>query len=155
MGDILWWIVGLIDRLNRVGRESFLKDERMANVQWTRIRLHWMWNLGLVHMRSQVPSPTHASKSWHGCRVPTFEPQEIIKMCTIIIKVGSWLFYEKIFMGLVLRFGSSILLNPTLNTSPEPHLQKALSCRYPCYTWDLGLWDMFEVINPNFHTLDN
>ena len=38
---------------------------------------------------SQVPSPTHVSKSQHGGKVPTFEPQETIKIWLIIIKVGS------------------------------------------------------------------
>ena len=42
-------------------------------------------------------------------------------------------------MGLVLRFRSSFWLDPTLNTSPKPHLQKVLSCRHLCHTWDLGL----------------
>jgi hypothetical protein len=51
------------------------------------------------------------------------------------LKVGSWLFYAKIFMGLVLKVGSSFLLD----TSPEPHLQKVLSCWHPCHTWSLGL----------------
>jgi hypothetical protein len=35
--------------------------------------------LGLVHMGSQVPSPTYDSKSQHGGKVPTFEAQETIK----------------------------------------------------------------------------
>ena len=39
-------------------------------------------------MRSQVPSPTHISKSQHGGKVPTFEPQETIKIWIIIIKGG-------------------------------------------------------------------
>ena len=40
------------------------------------------------------------------------------------------------FSGLVLRVGSSLLLNLTLNASPEPHLQEALSCKHPCHTLD-------------------
>ena len=94
---------------------------------------------GPVHMVSQVSSLTHVSKSQHGGKVPTFEPQENIKIWLIIIKVGSWLFYAEIFTGLALRVGSSSLLDPTFNTSPEPHLQKVLPCRHPCHTWDLGL----------------
>ena len=42
-----------------------------------------------------------------------------------------------VFMGLVLRVGYGFLLNPTLNRSPEPRLQKVLSCGHPCHTWDL------------------
>ena len=56
---------------------------------------------------------------------------------TIIIRIRSWLFYGKIFARLVLRVGSSFLLDPTLNTSPKPHLQKVLPCRHPCHTKDL------------------
>ena len=39
-------------------------------------------------------------------------------------------------MGFVLRVGSSFLLNPTLNTSPELDLQYMLSCRHTCPTLD-------------------
>jgi hypothetical protein len=46
-------------------------------------------HLGLVHMGSQVPSPSHVSKSQHGGKVPTFEPQETIQIWLISIKVGS------------------------------------------------------------------
>ena len=51
--------------------------------------------------------------------------------------------------------GSSCLLDPTLNTSPKHHLQKALPCRHPCHTWDLGLGTPREVVSPNFHALNN
>ena len=40
-------------------------------------------------MGSQVPSPTHVSKSHYGGKVPTFEPQETIEVWLMIIKVGS------------------------------------------------------------------
>ena len=63
--------------------------------------------LGLVHM---------------GPHVPTFEPRENMKIWLIIIEVGSSLFYAQIFAGIVLKVGFSFLLNPTLNTSPKPHL---------------------------------
>ena len=83
--------------------------------------------LGLIHMGSQVPSPIHVSESQHGGKVPTFEPQETIKIWLSIIKVGSWSFYAKTFTGLVLRVGSSFLFNPPLNTTPKAHLQ-IMSC---------------------------
>ena len=41
-------------------------------------------------------------------------------------------------MRLMLGDGSRFLLDPTLNTSPKPHLQKLLPCGHPCHTWDLG-----------------
>ena len=39
----------------------------------------------------------------------------------------------------VLSVWSSFLLDPILNTSPKPHLQKVFSCRHSCHTWDVGL----------------
>ena len=42
-----------------------------------------------------VPSPTYVSKSQHGGKVPTFEPQETIKIKLIIIKLWSWLVNAK------------------------------------------------------------
>ena len=101
-------------------------------------------------MGSQVPS----TKSQHGGKVPTFESQETIKIWLIIMKVGSWLFYGQIFLGLVLRVGSSFLLVPTLNTSPKPYLQIVLWCRHPCHTWDLEHGTLCEVVSPNFHALN-
>ena len=58
-------------------------------------------------------------------------------------------------MGIVLGVGYGLLLEPTLNTSFNPHLQKVLPCRYPCDTWDLILENMCEVVSPNFHALNN
>ena len=39
-------------------------------------------------MGFQVPNSTHVSKSQHGGKVPTLEPQETIEMRLIITKVG-------------------------------------------------------------------
>jgi hypothetical protein len=50
--------------------------------------------------------------------------------------------------------GSSLLLDPTPNTSPKPHLQKVLPCRHPCHTWDLGLRTLCDAVSPNFHALN-
>ena len=47
----------------------------------------------------------------------------------------------------------AFLLDPTLNTSHEPHFQIVLLCGRPCHTWDLGLGTMCEVASPNFHAL--
>ena len=100
----------------------------------------WMcW--GLVCMGSQVPkstlmlaSPQQGDKS---SNVST--SRKSIRIWFINMKGISWLFYIKIFSGLVLGVGSSFLLDPTLNTSPKPHLQKVLPCGHSCHTWDLGL----------------
>ena len=61
---------------------------------------------------------------------------------------------QKIFAWLVLRVGSNLLLDPTLNTSPKPHLQKVLPCGHPCHTWDLGLGTLCEVVSTNVHALN-
>jgi hypothetical protein len=66
-------------------------------------------------------------KSQHGCKVPTFEPQDTIEKLLLIINVISWLSCRKIVMGLVLRVGSGKLLDPTLNTSLKARLQSVLS----------------------------
>ena len=69
----------------------------------------------------RVPCPTHVRESQHGGKVPTFEPQDTIK---IFIKVGSWFFYEKLFVGLVLRIGPSFCSIQLSTQVPSPHLQK-------------------------------
>jgi hypothetical protein len=103
-----------------------------------------------------VPSPPLMLASTNmEAKVPTFEPQDIIKIWLIVIQVEPRLLYTKVFAGLVLRVGSSFLLNPTLDTHLKLHLQKVLPCRYPCHIWDPGLGTMCEVISPNFHALNN
>ena len=104
-----------------------------------------------VHMAFQVQSPTHVSKSQHGGKVPTFEPQETIKIWLTIIKVRTWLFYAQKPWVSWLRVSSSLLLSPTLDKSPKPHLQKTLTCTHPCHT---DLKTPCKVISPNFHALD-
>jgi hypothetical protein len=110
----------------RLGTRCEMTSSNFQCSQWRRLpglissnlRLRtWdpMWTrpLGLVHMGSQVPNPTHVSKSQHGGNIPTIEPQETIKIRLTIIEVESSLFHAKTFMGLVLRVGSNFLLDPT------------------------------------------
>ena len=113
---------------------------------------HNYWLMGEVVLMASshgVPSPTHVSKS------QLLKPQETIKTSLIIINVGSWIFYVKIFARLGLRVGSSFLLDPSFNTSRKPHLQKALPCKLPCHTWDLRLETPCEVVSPNLYALNN
>ena len=71
-----------------------------------------------------VPSPIHVKQSHHGGKVPTFEPQEPIKVWDLWAFVMYWLLYAKI-LWLVLRLvRSNFLLGPTLSTSLEPHLKE-------------------------------
>ena len=108
--------------------------------------------LACVWSGSQVPSPTHVKKSQHVGKISTCEPQVTTKIWLIVIKVGSWLFCANYSWGLGLRVGSSFLLNPTCNTSSKPHLQKVLSCRHPCHSWDLGLGAQCDLVSPNFYS---
>ena len=108
------------------------------------------------HNQGYIVKFTWGFKSQHGGdKVPTFEPQETIEVCFTSFLVRSWLFYVKCFLGFVLQGGSSLLYEPTLNASPGHHLQQLLSCRYPCHTWGLGFGIPCEVINPNFHALND
>jgi hypothetical protein len=86
-------------------------SHRNIRTKWTKVScILKEWQLrASIH---EVPSPTHVSKSQHGGKVPTLEPQTIIKIWLIIIKVGSWLFYDKTFTGLALRVGFSLMLDP-------------------------------------------
>ena len=88
-------------------------------------------------------------------KVPTFEPQGMKEIWLIITKDGSWLFYGRIFSKLVLKYGFSFLLDPTLKRSPKPHLQKVLSCRHPCHICNLQIGVLYEVICPSCHALNS
>ena len=101
--------------------------------------------LGLVHMGSQLPSPTHVSESQYGDKVPTFEPLKIIEIRLTFNNVRSWLCHAKIFGGIVLRIEFSFLLDPTLKRSHNPHLHKMLPYGHICHTWDLRLGMPCEV----------
>ena len=84
---------------------------------------------GPCHTGSQILSPTHASKSQHGDKVPTFGPQDIIKKWLIIVKIGSLFLSAKIFARFMLRIGSSFFLTH-LNTSPKASSPKSVfTCR--------------------------
>jgi hypothetical protein len=88
--------------------------------------------------KSQVPLTSISSDVEANFQL--FEPRETIIVWFISINVRwSLLFYAYKFSGLVLRVGISFVLDPTLNTSLKPHLQKVQPCRHPCHTWDFGL----------------
>jgi len=95
---------------------------------------------------TRAPSP----KSQHGGKVRTCGLQGTNQ--NLVDYHKSWILitiYEKMFVELGLRVVSSFLLDPTCNTSPKPHLQKELSCRHPCHSWDLGLETLCEVVSLN------
>ena len=82
----------------------------------------------------------------HEVPIPNMEAKSQLLSLTKALKYGLYslkadldYLMQKHLSGLVLRVGSSFLLEPTLNTSPKSHLQKSLPCRHPCHTWDLGL----------------
>jgi hypothetical protein len=105
-------------------------------------------------MDSQVSQSTHGSKSQYGGKVPTFSPQETIQKWLMMIKVRSWLFWAKTCAWVVLRVGSSFLLDPLSTQVPSLNLQKVLPCRHPCHTWDLGLGTMCEMLSPSFQAIN-
>ena len=96
-------------------------------------------------MGSQVPSHSHVNKSQHGDKVPTFEPQETIKIWLIIINVWSWSFYAKTSHDLCWELGLVFLLDPTLNTNFELRLQKVLPCQHPFHIHNIGLGTPCEL----------
>jgi hypothetical protein len=114
----------------------FIIDSRTVSIFWA----HALSTIPL-HFRAGshgVPSPIHVSKSQHGGKVPTCEPQVFSGIWHNIIIVGSWLFYAKTLAWLGLSVGSSFLLDPTCNTSSKPHVQEMLPCRHLCHSWELG-----------------
>jgi hypothetical protein len=46
----------------------------------------------------RVPSPTHVSKSQHGHKVPTVEPQEIVKIWLVIIKCRVFIIFMQKYL---------------------------------------------------------
>ena len=112
--------------------------------------------LRAVHVGFHVPSPTHVSKSQHGGKSLNFWASW--NHSNMVYFHWSWILIIlcKLSSGdlLVLRVGSSFLLNPTLNTSPKPHPRKVLPCKHPCHTSDLGLGTPCEVVRPNFHVIN-
>ena len=78
---------------------------------------------------------------------------ETFKVWFLSIRFGSWLCYAKQTHMTHVEVRSSLLLDPTLNISPKPHLQNVLPCRHPCQTRNLGLGTPCEVASPNFHAL--
>ena len=94
---------------------------------WSQLLACVYRRFGMVHMGSQVPSPTHVSKSQHGGKVPPFELQETIETWLIIIKIWSKLFWCKyicrvVFQELSLAFCSTQL------TTQVPSLTSKKCC---------------------------
>ena len=96
-------------------------------------------------MGSQVLSPHMEAK------FQLLSLKEPLQYGSFSLKLGLDYFMEQnIFVGLMLRVGFSFLPDPTLNISPKPHLQKVLTCRHPCHTWDPRLGTPCEVVSPHF-----
>jgi hypothetical protein len=64
-------------------------------------------------MGPQVPSLTHVGKSRRGGKVPTFGLQETIKIWLISIEVDLDYIFAEVFVGFVLRVGSSFFFQPS------------------------------------------
>ena len=101
----------------------------------------------------KVPGPTSVNMSSDVEAKSQISSLMLAFEC-IFIEVVSSLFHATKIAGRLLRVGSRFLFNPTLNTSPEPSLQKVLLCGLLCHAWDLGLGIMCEVVSPNFHAIN-
>ena len=89
--------------------------------------------------KSQVPLILASPNIWRQ------SPNKPLKIWFAFTKVRSWLFYENLVLGVVLRVGSSFLLDWTLNTSLNPHPQQW----YDADIHDiLGTWNSWKVANP-------
>ena len=98
-----------------------------------------------------VPSPTHVSKSKHGGKVPTIEPQQIIKVWFTSIKIRSWLFMQKNSQDLCWELGLPFCLAQFWTYILSLSSKK---CCHVGIRVILGPWDPCEVISPNFHALN-
>ena len=116
-------------------------------------RLELTYSKGWFHTGYHVPSTIHVTllaspnmkaKSQLWASIKTFK--------TYIIYINwsriSIVLCIRFCAGLVSRVGLVCVLNLTLTTSPEPHLQWVLPCRHPRHTWD-----PCEVASPKFHAL--
>ena len=65
----------------RLGRSPLFQPMRDVRLQWSRaFSLVWEVALSLRARSHGVPSPIHVNKFQHGGKVPTFEPQEIVRV---------------------------------------------------------------------------
>jgi hypothetical protein len=88
--------------------------------------------------KSQVPGPTHVNLASPEMEAKSqlLSLHKSVKYDLYSLKLNM-ITSSKIFLRLLSRVGSRILLDPTLKISPKPHLQKVSSCKHPCHTWDL------------------
>ena len=94
--------------------------------------------LGPVHMGPKFQ--VKHFKSQRVGKVPTFKPHETIKIWFIFIEIGYSLSYPQKFMGLVLRVGSSVFLDPNSTqvptSSPKSITKHAFMSYLGLRTWD-------------------
>ena len=121
------------------------------HVGWMRGILAYNNSLSPVHM---VPSrKSHLVKrSQHGGQVPTSEPRKPLKYGSHSLQLSLYPLKSNLdyFMQNIIKTcvesWVQLSLNPTLNASLMPHLQKMLPHTHPCHTWDLGLGIPCRVI---------
>jgi len=91
------WVHYGPDHMNERGEPTTsytLTSSIWKQLKWDRVKTLIMPPDSSSH-GIQVPSLTHVGKSQHEGKVPTFEPQETIKIWLVIIEVGSLFFYAK------------------------------------------------------------
>jgi hypothetical protein len=101
---VTWWIQNL----------TFMAGNEFRHVD-TFHQIFFIAILGPVHMRFQVPSPIHVHLTSPNMEAKSqlLRLKKPIKIWLMISKVGSWFFNEIFLWGLLLRVGSSSLLDPT------------------------------------------
>ena len=116
----------------------------------------WMWGMICWIDNVYVEYSSYAVWMWKYYAKYCQSHKSLLWLWMMLcMRVGSWLFYTKIISRLVLRVGSSFLLDPSLNTSPKPRIQKCCHVGIHVIPGTLRLGTPCEVVNPNFHALNN
>jgi hypothetical protein len=107
----------------------------------------------MTHLRAGshgVPSPTHhVGKSQHEGKVPTSKPQETNKIWLTIV---SWLIHAKLFVGFVLRLGSTFFARPNFQHKSQVSPPKFFAMYTSISYLGLGPWTIGLCVKWYFPT---
>jgi hypothetical protein len=78
-------------------------------------------------MGSQVPSPTHVSKSQHGGEDPTFEAKGTVKVWSIIIEVISLIILSKNICGICVEGRVYLFAQPNSQQRSQATLPQSVA----------------------------
>ena len=133
--SLIWWVGGNLTYIwiliYFLPHENYVYSVQTTTTclpnnltSWFKMLLHQ----GPVHMGSHVSKPQHEGKA------PTFGPRKTIDLWFYNHWSHISIFLCNNFAGLMFGISSNFLLDPTLNTSFQPCLQKMLPCNYSCHT---------------------